>query len=651
MYKLCIFAGTTEGRELVTFLSTQDAKVTACVATEYGQTLLPAYENLTVSSGRLSQEEMEQLLLREHFHLVIDATHPYAAVVTENIAAACRTVGAEYIRLLRDDSCIPKNAIFVQSIPEAAAYLDKTVGNILLTTGSKELRLYSALTDFASRAYARVLPMDESLRLCREAGLQPSHILAMQGPFSKELNIAMLRTVNAAYMVTKASGVAGGFDEKMSAAKDTGVIPIVIGRPPQREGLDLEGTISMLCTRFGFKAAREIAVIGIGPGSRSLQTAQAQEALARADCVIGAKRMLEAVKAPGQFAYDAVAPEKIRDFIISHDEYRRFAVAMSGDIGFFSGAKKLLPLLDGCKTEIIPGISSLVYLCAKLGVSYEDVSCVTLHGRENPILLPLSQGKRVFTLVGGENGMGVLCKRLTDAGLGNIKVSVGENLSYPEERIAVGTAQAFSTGSFAPLCAALLEPVNTPWHYTPGLADEAFCRTPSVPMTKSEIRALCLSKLALPEDAVIWDVGAGTGSVSIEIALSAPCGHVYAIERRQEAIEVLKQNISRFHTDNVHTVFGTAPECCADLPAPTHAFLGGTSGNMQEIIGLLTDRNPHVRIAATAVTLESIAELTACMKQFSVSEAVCVNVSRDRCLGSYRLMTAQNPIYIFTMQN
>ena len=649
MYKICVFAGTTEGREVVSFLQGQ-AEVYACVATEYGQTLLPRGEQVTVSAVRLSQEEMEALFRTHRFDLVIDATHPYADVVTRNICAACAATGTQYHRLLRADCAADGNAVYVPDIDGAVAYLAETQGTILLTTGSKELHRFAQLPDFAQRAYARVLPMEQSLQLCREAGLQPSHILAMQGPFSVEMNAAMLKSTGAAYMVTKSSGTAGGFEEKISAAAAAGVTSVIIGRPPQQAGTGLEQTLEMLCTRFGFRAAPRVCIVGIGPGDRGGLTLRAHQALAEADCVIGAKRMLEATAEPGQAAHAAIAPEDIRDFILSHREYRRFAVVMSGDVGFFSGAKKLLPLLQGCETELLPGISSLVYLCARLGESYEDVLPVTLHGRDNSILLPLARGRRVFVLVGGENGMGKLCRTLTQAGLGHTRVSAGENLSYPDEKITTGTAETLCDTHFDSLCAALLHCPGTPAPVTFGMPDEAFVRAEAVPMTKSEVRAVCLSKLGLGEDAVAWDVGAGTGSVTVEMALAAQRGRIYAIERKDAAVALLKENCARFHTDNVTVVAGTAPECCRDLPAPTHAFLGGTSGNMKEIIALLLEKNPAVRIVATAVTLESVAELTACLALFPdrKPEVVTLSVARGRPLGAYHLMTAQNPIWIFT---
>lgn len=647
MYKICVFAGTTEGREVVEFLASQPVAVTACVATEYGEALLPHAGKINVSAKRLTREEMEDLFRRESFDLVLDATHPYASVVTENIAESCAATKTEYLRLLRDDAGKKDQGVYVEDIAGAVDYLSGTEGPILLTTGSKELAKFTSLPEFSERVYARVLPMADSLRLCQEAGLQPSHILAMQGPFSKELNIAMLNALGARYLVTKSSGKAGGFEEKLDAAQAAGAVAVIIGRPRQRSGVSLEEALAILCQRFGYTYTPKITLVGIGPGSRSAQTLEVREALAQADCIIGAKRMLDAVLSPGQAGLEAIAPEAIRDGIQSHREYRRFVIAMSGDVGFFSGTKKLLPLLSDYSVTVLPGLSSLVYLCAKLGTSYENVTPVSLHGRENAVFLPLSQGKRLFVLVGGENGMGKLCRNLAEAGLGDTLVRVGERLSYGDERITSGTAEELKNSVFDSLAVALLEH-SCVLPATQGLPDEAFLRTDAVPMTKSEVRAICLSKLALNGDSLVWDVGAGTGSVTVEMAFHAKS--VYAVERKDAALDILRQNLAKFHTDNVTVVPGVAPAACADLPAPTHVFLGGTSGNLRDILDVILKKNPEARIVATAVTLESLGQLTAALPDFRETEVVSVSVARDRKLGAYHLMTGQNPIFIVTMQ-
>ena len=171
-------------------------------------------------------------------------------------------------------------------------------------------------------------------------------------------------------------------------------------------------------------------------------------------------------------------------------------------------------------------------------------------------------------------------------------------------------------------------------------------------MTKSEVRAVSLSKLRLTKDAICWDVGAGTGSVAIEMALQARNGQVFAVERKPDAVALLERNKARFAAENLTVVPGSAPEACAELPAPTHVFIGGSSGNMREILKLILEKNPNARIVATAIALESVAELTACMKEFPFreTEVISMQVARDRKAGPYHLMTGQNPIYIFTMQ-
>ncbi len=654
MYKFCIFAGTTEGRELAEFLSSQGDRtaVTACVATEYGETLLKPAPNLRVLAGRLDETQMVSLLRETDFDLVLDATHPYADVVTENIAAACREAGREYLRVLREDSAVPEGTVFLPDPAAAVEWLNAHEGNILLTTGSKTMGAYTGIRGFDKRVWARVLPMAASLEACEAAGLPPARIIAMQGPFTQELNIATLKAIGGAYLVTKDSGGTGGFREKAAAAAAAGARLIVLGRPPQREGMSLSETVEALCGRFGLKREQQVTVAGIGPGSRDSMTLAVREAIENADCLIGAKRMLEAVSRQGQATCDAIAPEAIADHIRAHGEYRRFTVVMSGDSGFFSGTKKLLPLLDFCRVTVLPGLSSLSCLCAKLGTSYEDVVTVSLHGREHDVAGDVRRHGRVFALVGGDNGAGSLCRRLADAGLGHVTVHVGERLSYPEERITSGPASELAEQRFDSLSAVLIENENPDAVLTPGLPDRVFQREEAVPMTKSEVRAVSLSKLRLTENAVCWDVGAGTGSVALEMAMLARKGRVYGIERKEEALQLMTANAARLGVENLTAVPGKAPDACRELPAPTHAFIGGSGGNLKEILCLLLEKNPRVRIVVTAVTLETAAELTVLMKElpFAETEVVSLSVARDRKAGPYRLMTGLNPVFIFTLQ-
>ena len=655
MYKLCVFAGTTEGRRLVELMREQDVRITACVATEYGGELIEPADGLRVLTGRMEAAEMEELFERERFDLVIDATHPYAAAVTENIIRACESTKTEYIRLERGETSVPDGAVSVPDIAAAIEYLNATAGNVLLTTGSKELSEFSRLNGFEERVFARVLPVESSIAACGEAGLKPSHILAMQGPFSADMNVAMIRSVNAAYVVTKETCRAGGFDEKALAAKKTGATLVTIGRPASEvRGISFRDTLDVLEKRFGFQMRPKVAVIGVGPGSRQGMTAEALDAAANAECLIGAGRMLEIARAD-QTVFEAFAADDIVVIIREHKDCSRFAVLFSGDVGFFSGAKKLLPKLDFCDVRVIPGISSLAYLCAKAGASYEDIVCVSLHGRSGSIIPAVRGNKSVFALVGGENGAGRLIDELDASGLGDVRVTVGERLGYPEESIVSGKASELKGSSFEALASVLIEN-DHPESAACGLPDEAFLRNagdkPVVPMTKSEVRAVVMSKLRLLPDSLCWDVGAGTGSVSVEMALAAPKGKVFAIEKKADAVALLRKNVSSFGLANIEIVEGSAPAACADLPAPTHAFIGGSSGNVRDIIALLLEKNPKVTVVATAISIETVAELNACMKGFGFTKAevVCLNVARAKTAGDYNLMTSQNPVYVFTMQ-
>jgi len=226
--RVVLFGGTTEGRALSCRLADGGAAVTVCVATEYGAEEQGEHAGVTVLTGRKTAEEMAKLL--RGAGLCVDATHPYAAEASRNIRAACAEAGVPYRRLLRRGSKAGE-AVFVNSAAEAAAYLRDRAGNILLTTGSKELSAFAALD--AARLYPRVLPSREGLAACEAAGVPHRNVIAMQGPFTQELNEAILRQFRIAWLVTKDGGAEGGFPEKARAAQAAGAKLIVLRRPEE----------------------------------------------------------------------------------------------------------------------------------------------------------------------------------------------------------------------------------------------------------------------------------------------------------------------------------------------------------------------------------------------------------------------------------
>lgn len=649
MYKAIVFAGTTEGYALCEFLAENRVSVYACAATEYGGSLLQENEFLHVSAGRLKTEDMEELFRKENPEIVLDATHPYAAEVTKNIRTACESAGVLYQRILRPEGEKNSEAIYVESTEEAVAFLSGTEGNIFLTTGSKELAKFTGIPDYKERLFARVLSIPSVIRSCAELGIEGKHLIGMQGPFSAEINEAMLRQFQCSYLVTKDTGLAGGFPEKMEACQRCGVTPVIIGRPLKEEGLSLQDARVFLSKMFGFTLSQKISLVGIGMGAEKTLTLEGKKALNEAELLIGAKRMTEAVQKPGQMVLHEYRSEKIVEYIREHPKYRTVAIALSGDVGFYSGAKKLIDQLDG-NVEVICGISSVVYFMSKIGLSWDDAKIVSAHGRNCNLISLIRHNPKVFSILGTEDGVAVLASRLVYYGMGDVTLYVGENLSYENEKIFYDKAANLTEyrGDALSVVTACNEKA-TPMSAVHGISDGEFLRG-KAPMTKEEVRTVSLSKLRLSEDSVCYDVGAGTGSVSVEMALRAWMGQVYAIEKKEDALALLKENKKKFAVDNLAIIPGVAPEAMTELPAPTHAFIGGSSGNMQDIINLLLEKNPKVRIVINCITLETVTEAMNAIRDFGLEDVDIVQLAaaRSKSIGRYHMMMGENPIYIIS---
>lgn len=652
MYKVLVFAGTTEGYEISRFLAKYQVPVYVCTATDYGGKALEENGYLKVSPGRLDEKNMEELFREVNPQIILDATHPYAAEVTANIRTACEKTGFPCLRVLREEGEQEGQAVYVESTEAAAEYLKGTQGNVLLTTGSKELHKFTGIPDYQNRLFARVLSLPSVAEACSRLGFEGKHLIGMQGPFSKELNTAMLRQFDCKYLVTKDTGKAGGFREKTEAALECGVTPVIIGRPVKEEGMSLTECKAYLTKMFQIDRKPHITLLGIGMGSEGTFTVEGRRAVEQADLLIGAKRMVEAAALPRQKTLCEYRSQVIADYIKEHPEYDRIAIVLSGDVGFYSGAKKLQTLLEG-EVEILCGISSVNYFMAKIGLSWEDAKILSAHGKSCNLIHYIRHNRKVFAILGTKDSVAELAKKLVSYGMGEVTLYVGERLSYENEAVFSKKARElteYQGDALSVICAYNLEAV--PQSTVHGIPDEEFIRG-KVPMTKEEVRTVSLSKLKLQEDSVCYDVGAGTGSVSVEMALCAHEGQVYAIEKKEEATELLKKNKQKFAADNLMIVPGLAPEAMGDLPAPTHAFIGGSSGNLKEIVRELLEKNKKVRMVINCITLETVSEAleTAREFEFQTREIVQLGAARSKEVGRYHMMMGENPIYILTLQN
>lgn len=245
MCKAVLFGGTTEGRELAEFMLEKGVPCIVCVASDYGGSLIRVEGSLSIHVGRLDEDEIAALLNEKQPEYVIDATHPYAFAVSGNIKSACEKTGKAYLRVKRSDLGTDGCTSF-DDIDSLLESLDKTEGTVFLSTGSKDLKRFSHLNNFAERFYARVLPSVESINLCLDAGLAPSHIICMQGPFSYELNLAMFRDTGSKILVTKESGANGGFDEKLRAAKELNMSVFLLKRPPDSGEMSAQDVMALV---------------------------------------------------------------------------------------------------------------------------------------------------------------------------------------------------------------------------------------------------------------------------------------------------------------------------------------------------------------------------------------------------------------------
>lgn len=688
-YEIIIFSGTTEGRLISDALEEAGISHLVCVATQVGENVMTHGCHTKIRVGRLDQDAMVELFRKNHAKIVIDATHPYAVEATNNIQAASKEAGVSYKRVLRasDEEALCDDRIcYFDSAKDCARELESTTGNILLTTGSKELHIFCEKESVRKRIYARVLPAEESLNLCKEAGLDQRRIIAMFGPFSKEMNVAIMHQCNASILVTKESGSTGGFAEKISAALECDCKVYVIGRPAEEEGQSVSDIISEIQVATKANAnlkAIEILLIGIGPGNSSWMNQESLHQLYDADVIIGANRMLEMARdiLPADvqkkiewytfyLAKDIipVAEAAVGETSVATSSTKRIVILFSGDTGVYSGATELYKKLAEWRDKknslirnkilikLYPGVSSISYFASVIGESYTDAAIESWHGKGHDEAYPgmlaetVRRNAKTFLILSDGTDVRRLGNLLNGFGLEHCQIVLGTDLSYQTEQIYQMTVEECCQSTFGKgLFVALICNSKPRANQIYALSDEMFCRE-KIPMTKADVRHLCISKLGLCEGAVLFDIGAGSGSVSIEAAKQYESIRVYAIERKSEAIDLIQKNLSLLKCPNVTTIHALAPEGLEELPIPTHAFIGGSAGNLKEIVHKLYELNPNIRIVMTAVTIETVSEMTEVLKHYGVSdsnaELIQVSISKNRQAGDYTLMMAQNPVYI-----
>ena len=421
---------------------------------------------------------------------------------------------------------------------------------------------------------------------------------------------------------------------------------------------------------------KQVTIVGIGPGETSQLTFAAGQCIAEAELIVGASRMNTFAEAflreLGLTVPPTVAsykPEEIAR-LVAESRAEHIVLLCSGDTGFFSVTKKLRRALadEGLgEPVVLPGISSKSCLAARLGFSAEAVSDLRLHGKKDAVLPVLLRARRVFVILEGSAQLSeirTLAAALCRAGAGEAEFHFGVNLSLPDEILFSCSASELREGALeaefaalpphALLCLYLALPDSCKARpLAPGIPDDCFLRE-KTPLTKRQIRAAAISLLGVQEDSICYDIGSGTGGMTAELAMAAPRGIVYAVECDAAAFSLTGKNMERFALSQVEQVFGHAPEALEELPAPDCVFVGGSTGKIGEIFGTVFAKNPAARVVATAVSLETVSELSSLSAAYESvgyrTQCLQLSAAEAKKMGRYHLLFGQNPTLLFLIE-
>lgn len=398
---------------------------------------------------------------------------------------------------------------------------------------------------------------------------------------------------------------------------------------------------------------KNINLVGIGLGNPNLLTKAAISALERSSVIIGAKRIVDSVKEdfPNKKYFTEYNTEKIIE-IIRENMDNETAVVFSGDISLFSGSLKLFDKLKDfkdCNINTFPGISSLSYLCAKSNTDISKVKILSFHGKEELLYHNIDSNEYTFIITSKAEGVKEICRKLISFGFFELDIILGENLSYDNERITIGTASDLLGMDISDLNCMIISNPDADKSIGFGLSDEVFARD-KVPITKSEVRAIIMSKLDIHPDSICYDIGAGSGSVTIEMSRLAYEGKVYAIEKNPLAVELIKKNIHNFCAENIELIHAKAPDGLDNILDADKIFIGGSGGELISMMEMIFTSKKNPTIVISAITMETIAQITDIVKLAKEkgydTEITAVNVSKSKEVGPYNMMIAQNMVFI-----
>ena len=399
---------------------------------------------------------------------------------------------------------------------------------------------------------------------------------------------------------------------------------------------------------------KHIRIIGGGPGDEAYILPMARQAVAESSLIIGDKRLLQAfgLEADETHIFEMGRMMERLEWLKNQPDSLSAGILVSGDPLMYSLFRLVRRTFPDAQVEIIPGIGSIQAFAARLGESMEDAKIISAHGRNmsgEMLVKEVSHSPKLFVLCDNERTPDWIAGQLIKAGLTSVDMAAGSRISYPDEVIVSGGPAAVFREKYPALSLVMIKNSEAadPSETSPFLLrDSAFLRN-RTPMTREEVRWIALGKMGLLADSVVWDVGAGTGSVSLECARHCPAGKVIAIEKNPEALKILYQNREHLRAANMEIIEGTAPEALEGLQRPTHVFVGGAGRALSGILEKICRYGAGIQILIACVTLETMTEaysLLDSMKGLRRREIVTIRIETDRPVGSYHLMEGGHPV-------
>lgn|GEM_PF-19311 len=708
MKKVFLFSGTEEGKRLARRLGAAGIETTVAVSEEYG-TVIPEEPGKEVPVELIHRDideaEMVSFIRSVDPGIVVDATHPYALEASRRVRNAAEQAGIPYIRMKRRSKDAPDRKVFLFSeSKDVVTALEKTSGNVLITTGADSLKEYAEREGLKDRLYVRIPPEDRSIEICDSLGIPRERIIAMKGPFSKEINRATFLNYEIRHLVTKQSDRSGNFVEKVFAAQETETAVYVLGMP-QEDGIPYGEVLDRLGELFSIElrdtVTINVSLVGVGPGNTDCMTAEAERAIREADVLFGTSKLPETFRS-GKQVYPYVRGEEILPRLEQllwearqGDPHVRAAVLLPGDTGFHSGSMGLIFYLTNWRRRMLlsdtgridmrirtyPGISPVQLMAARLQDHWDHAFVGDLSGEETTlqeVFERLPYEKRTYLLATGVEDVEQLRKWVLEKDPERERYSLyaGYQLSMREERIFADEGQRPGIGAEDAICdpfpdilpegaytimirncAPASEDGGEEVQVLTGLSNDEFLREKEIPLILEEVRTIALSKLRITEPAVVYDIGSNSGSISVELGRLLKNSKIYAIEKEKERADLVRRNIKHLSAHSVTVVEGEAPDILEELPAPTHLLVEGAEGGLFRILQTVFNRSPGARAVVLADTLELKSELAQLLSgsiptEYTILEPeyIELNVSHNRKLGRHHAMKADNPVAILAFR-